>query len=145
MKKYILEFCRRGVVACGLGPLVLAVVYLILYHRVGVQTLTVPQVCRGIFSLSALAFAAGGMNVVYQIERLPLAVAILLHGAVLYLGYLLTYLFNSWLAQGTAPILLFTAIFLLGYLTIWAVIYCITKRNTARINQMLQEKQQNQP
>ena len=30
MKKFMLEFIRRGFIACGFGPLVLAVVYLIL-------------------------------------------------------------------------------------------------------------------
>ena len=30
MKKYISEFCRRGVIASGIGPVILAVLYLIL-------------------------------------------------------------------------------------------------------------------
>ena len=92
MKKYVLEFLRRGLAGCGFGPLVLAVVYLVLQHNGTVQTLTVNQVCLGIVSLSGLAFVAGGMNVVYQMERLPLMVAILIHGCVLYISYLATYL-----------------------------------------------------
>ena len=72
MKKAVLEFIRRGFIACGFGPLVLAIFYLILQRQAAVQTLTVNQVCLGIFSLYALAFIAGGMNVIYQIERLPL-------------------------------------------------------------------------
>ena len=72
MKKYVLEFFRRGLIACGLGPIVLAILYLILQHQANLENLTVNQVCIGIFSLSALAFIAGGMNVIYQIERLPL-------------------------------------------------------------------------
>lgn len=141
--KYILkEFCRRGIAACGLGPIVLAVLYLFLQHNGVVETLTVNEVCIGIFSLSALAFVAGGMNVVYQIERLPLMVAILIHGGVLYVSYLTTYLLNDWLDRGTAPILVFTGIFVVGYLLIWAVIYSIIKRNTDRINEVLKKKQQ---
>ena len=141
MKHTILEFFRRGLVACGLGPLVLAVFYLILDHQGALQTLTVSQVCTGIFSLTALAFVAGGMNVIYQLERLPLMAAIFIHGSVLYVSYLLTYLLNSWLEWGTTPILVFTGIFVLGYLAIWAVIYSITRRNTAKLNQLLLEKQ----
>ena len=141
MKHTILEFFRRGLVACGLGPLVLAVFYLILDHQGALQTLTVSQVCTGIFSLTALAFVAGGMNVIYQLERLPLMAAIFIHGSVLYVSYLLTYLLNSWLEWGTTPILVFTGIFLLGYLAIWAVIYSITRRNTDKLNQLLLEKQ----
>ena len=144
MKKIVLEFLRRGAVACGIGPVVLAVVYLVLQKQFGVETLTVDAVCTGIVSLTALAFIAGGMNAVYQIERLPLMVAILIHGGVLYISYLAAYLVNGWLEQGTAPILIFTAIFVVGYLVIWAVIYSIIKRNTDRINQILSQNQQNE-
>ena len=143
MKKHILDFVRRGMVACGLGPLVLAVFYLILRQRGGTQTLTVEQVCVGIFSLSGLAFVAGGMNVVYQIERLPLMAAISIHGGVLYVSYLATYLINGWLEGGMTPILVFTGIFAVGYLAIWAVIYAIIRRNTARVNAALKQKQRN--
>ena len=96
----------------------------------------------GIFSLSALAFIAGGMNVIYQIERMPLMVAILIHGGVLYISYLVTYLLNDWLEWGTTPILVFTGIFVVGYLLIWAVIYSIIRRNTAKLNEILKERQQ---
>ena len=143
MKKNVLEFLRRGIAACGLGPIVLAILYLILQHNGVVESLTVNEVCVGIFSLSALAFIAGGMNVVYQIERLPLMVAILIHGSVLYISYLLTYLLNDWLEWGTTPILVFTVVFVLGYLVIWAIIYTIIKKKTAKINEILKKKQQN--
>ncbi len=142
MKKNVLEFVRRGFVACGLGPIVLAILYLILQRQAAVETLSVNEVCLGIFSLSALAFIAGGMNVIYQIERLPLMVAILIHGGVLYISYLATYLLNGWLEWGTTPILAFSGIFLFGYLLIWGIIYSITKRNTARINEILKKKQE---
>ena len=89
MKKTVSGFIRRGLVAWGFGPIVLAVFYLILRHRGLMEALTVEEVCTGIFSLAALAFIAGGMNVVYQMERLPLMVAILIHGSVLYASYLL--------------------------------------------------------
>jgi len=142
MKKMTLEFLRRGAAASGLGPIVLAVLYLILQHRGVMQTLTVTEVCLGIFSLSALAFVAGGMNVLYQIERLPLMLAILIHGAVLYISYLATYLINGWLDWGTIPILVFSGIFLFGYLAIWAVIYAIMKRNTEQVNAALKKKRE---
>ena len=143
MKKTILEFIRRGLVACGFGPLVLAVLYLILQRQIDLETLTIPQVCIGIFSLTALAFIAGGMNAIYQIERLPLMAAVLIHGVVLYISYLGTYLINDWLERGAIPILVFTGIFVVGYLVIWAVIYSIMRRKTAQINKMLEEKQKN--
>lgn len=103
---------------------------------------SVNQVCIGIFSITALAFIAGGMNAIYQIERLPLMVAILIHGVILYISYLVTYLLNDWLDFGVMPIVVFTAIFVVGYIVIWAIIYSIIKRNTAKLNKMLKEKQQ---
>lgn len=141
MKRTALEFIRRGSAACGIGPLVLGVIYLILYCRGSLEVLTVPEVCRGIFSLSALAFVAGGMNVLYQLERLPLMAAVTIHGGVLYGAYLGTYLVNGWLEWGAAPVLVFSGIFVLGYLTIWAVIYAIIKRNTDRVNELLRIQQ----
>ena len=141
MKKHLLEFVRRGLTACGIGPIVLAVLYLILQHNGVIETLTVNEVCVGILSLSALAFIAGGMNFIYQVERLHLMVAISIHGGVLYISYLLTYLLNDWLDWGAMPVLVFTGIFIFGYLVIWAAIYCIIKKNTDRINKILKEKQ----
>lgn len=140
MKKNVLEFIRRGLIACGFGPLVLVILYLILNHRGVIETLTVNQVCIGILSLSALAFIVGGMNVIYQIERLPLMTAILIHGSVLYISYLCTYLLNDWLEIGLTPILVFSVIFIVGYLAVWAIIYCVTKRNTEKLNRILKEK-----
>ncbi len=143
MKKFVLEFVRRGFIATGLGPIVLAIVYLILKQSAAIDTLTVNQVCIGIFSLSALAFIAGGMNAIYQVERMPLMTAILIHGGTLYIGYLGTYLLNDWLDFGVIPIIVFTAIFVVGYIVIWAIIYSISRRNTAKLNEMLKKKQQN--
>ena len=142
MKTAISDFIRRGLNACGLGPIVLAILYLILQESTGMETLTPKQVCIGIFSLSALAFIAGGMNFIYQIERLPLMFAILIHGCVLYISYLITYLINDWIELGTAPILVFSAIFVVGYLAIWAIIYTIIQKRTAKINALLKKKQQ---
>ena len=141
MRRFILDFLRRGFAVCGLGPLVLATLYLILQQTASLGTLTVIQVCIGIFSLTVLAFIAGGMNAIYQIEQLPLMVAILIHGSVLYISYLITYLVNDWLEWGVAPILVFTGIFVVGYLIIWAVIYSIIKKNTNKLNEALKKKQ----
>ena len=106
-----------------------------------IEVLTVNEVCIGIFSISALAFMAGGMNAVYQIEKLPLTIAILLHGGVLYISYLGTYLVNGWLEWGKTSILTFSGIFLIVYLVIWVIIYVTTKKRTERINEILKDKQ----
>ena len=141
MKKNVKEFIRRGLVACGFGPLVLAVLYQILQSQGIMESMTVDEVCLGIVSLSVLAFIAGGMNVIYQIERLPLMVAILIHGGVLYISYLATYLVNGWLEWGMTPVLVFTGIFVGAYLIIWMIIYSAIKKHTDKLNEAL--KQQN--
>ena len=142
MKKFVLDFLRRGLIAAGIGPIILAFVYLILQQVSAIETLSVNQVCIGIFSITVLAFIAGGMNAIYQIDQLPLMVAILIHGSVLYIGYLGTYLLNDWLDFGVMPIVVFSAFFAVGYIVIWAIIYSIIKRNTAKLNKMLKQKQQ---
>ena len=137
MKNIIKDFINRGFIACGFGPIVLAVIYLILQKSADIQMLTINEVCKGIFSISVLAFIAGGMNCVYQIERLPLMAAILIHGIVLYFSYLAAYLINDWLENGIMPVIVFTVIFAAGYILIWAVIYTITKKRTEIINKAL--------
>lgn len=143
MKRFILDFLRRGLIASSIGPIVLAIVYLILQKTTDMQSLSVGEVCVGIFSLTALAFIAGGMNSIYQIERLPLMAAILIHGVVLYCGYLCTYLLNDWLYLGTISIIVFTAIFIVGYIVIWAFIYSIIRKSTVKLNKTLKKKQEN--
>ena len=137
MKKTVLDFLRRGVDAAWVGPLVLAVLYLV----TGVPSLSGGEAAIGILSLTALAFLAGAMNAIYGIERLPLMLAVLIHGTVLYGGYLAAYLLNGWLAWGTIPLLVFTGIFVVGYFAIWAVIYAIIRKKTKALNKMLKQKQ----
>ena len=142
MKRFVFDFLRRGFISAGIGPIVLAILYLILQRSADISVLSVNKVCIGIFSLSLLAFIAGGMNAIYQLERLPLMIAILIHGGVLYIGYLGTYLLNDWLDLSILPVIVFTAIFVVGYIIIWAVIYSVIRRNTARLNEMLNKKRQ---
>lgn len=141
MKKIVLDFLLRGAVACGIGPIVLAIVYLILQKAANLESLTVAQICTGIFSISALAFVSGGINAIYKIERLPLLSAIAIHGIVLYVSYLLTYLVNDWLDLGIVPIIAFTIIFAVGYIIIWIVIYSIIRKNIQKVNDCLIKNQ----
>ena len=137
MKKHILDFAHRGALSCGIGPLVLAVLYLILDRQGGMRSLSAGQVSTGIISLTVLAFIAGGMNSIYQVERLPIMAAIGIHGMVLYICYLITYLINNWLEWSMISVLVFTGVFIVGYLVIWAVIGAVIRRRTARLNELL--------
>ena len=137
MKKFTLEFLRNGLFACGGGPVVWAIVYLIL-SGTGVATeVSAGKVAVEVMTITILAFVAGGIGAVYRVERLPLAIAILLHGTVLYAAYLAIYLINGWLAREVTPLLVFTAIFLGGYAIVWLVIYLVNKRSAARMTAKL--------
>lgn len=137
MKKYVIGFLKRGLVAAAGGPVILAIVYGILGTTGVIVSLTATEVCMGILTVTLMAFIAAGITVVYEIERLPLFPAVLLHGIVLYLDYILIYLLNGWLKSQLVPILIFTGIFIAGYAVIWGIIYAITKRTTDSLNRKL--------
>ena len=126
------EFFKRGFVSAWGGPVVLAIIFLC----IGKGDITLADAAKGILSITALAFIAGGITTVYQIEKLALFPAILIHGLVLYGTYLAVYLLNGWLAKGF-PILIFSICFVAGYALIWTIIYCTTRRKAAMLTQAL--------
>lgn len=137
MKKFWKEFLLRGLLACGGGPVVLAIIYGILGATGEVSYFSPNEVCLGILSVTLLAFIVAGMTAIYQLEHLPLISAILIHGAGLYAAYILIYLLNGWLKQQLIPFAIFTAVFLAGYALIWLIIYSVTKTKTKALNQKL--------
>ena len=140
MKKWILEFVKRGLMAMGGGPIVLGIVYGCLWRSGVVDDLPAGDVAMGILTVSLMAFIAAGLTSLYQIERLPLFYAILIHGAVLYLDYAVIYLINGWIAEGYVPFLVFTLVFALGYGLVWLIIYLVTRIKTDKLNQSLDQQ-----
>lgn len=140
MNKHIQAFLQRGLIAMSGGPLVLGIVYGILGLCGVVETLTVAEVVRGIFSASILAFIAAGITVVYQLDRLPLMAAIGIHGAVLYLDYILIYLINGWLKHQMVPVLIFTICFVLGYALVWLLVWLCIRKKIGAINAGLKKR-----
>lgn len=138
MKAFMKEFVLRGLVAAAGGPITLAIIYGILGATNAVSSLSPAEVCMGILTITALAFIVAGMTAIYQLEQLPLFSAIAIHGASLYLVYILIYLLNGWLEQQLIPILIFTGAFIAGYAVIWLIIYLVTKAKTKNINKKLQ-------
>lgn len=138
MKKHVIEFVKRGLMAAWGGPVILAIIYATLGVQGTVDSLPVREVCLGIISSAVMAFIAAGIPVVYQVEQLPLPMAILIHCGVLYLDYILVYLINGWLKNQLVPILVFTTIFLAGFAVIWAIIYQFIKKDIRQVNNKLQ-------
>ena len=137
MKKFWKEFLFRGLICASGGPIVLAIIYSILGATGAVESFSPQEVCMGILTIALLAFIAAGMTAIYQMEQLPLPTMILLHGGGLYIAYILTYLFNGWLAKQLVPIMIFTGIFIAGYAFIWLILYCVEKSKTEKLNKLL--------
>lgn len=139
MKKYIQEFVKRGLMAAGGGPVILAIIYGCLGKTGAVDFLAPNEACMGILSITVMAFVIAGISMIYTVESLPLPMAILIHAGVLYLAYLLVYLLNNWLARSAVGI--FTAIFACGYALVWLVIYLCIRTKTKKLNAKLQAKE----
>ncbi len=138
--KYFGQFALRGLIAMGFGPIVLAIVYAILGITGVVESVSVFEMTFGIITITALAFLCGGITVVYQIEELPLSAAITAHGIIIYIAYAVVYLTNGWLENGFVPFLVFTGIFVVGYLLVWTIIYFITRKGTDNVNNKLKNR-----
>lgn len=130
------EFLKRGLISAWGGPVVLAIIFLC----IGTGELTLAAAAKGILSVTVLAFIAGGMTAIYTFERLPLFPALLLHGIVLYGTYLAVYLLNGWLKTDVRPIAVFTAIFILGYALIWAIIYFTSVKKVKKLNKAIKNE-----
>ena len=143
MKKYIWDFVHRGLVACGFGPLIWAVVYFCLEKNGVVEVLSVRKAVMEIVTIALLAFVAGGINIVYKVERMPLMAAISIHGVVLYADYVIIYLVNGWLDSDPIPFFIFTVCFFVAYAVVWTIIYLAIRNNANRLNKKLSQLQKN--
>lgn len=130
--KHIKDFMMRGLMASVGGPVILALVY----RSLPAQTLRVQEVCLGILTSALMAFIAGGVSVLYDLEKLPLLAATFLHAVVLFADYILIYLLNGWIKP--AQILLFTGIFFGGYFAVWLLVWQIIRMRVKRINRRMQ-------
>lgn len=137
--KYFKEFMHRGLLCMGFGPLALAIVFGILNLCGVVDIIAVSEMVLGIFTITIMAFIAAGVTVVYQIERLPLLYATLIHGVTLYLDYAVIYLVNGWIQDGAMPFIIFTLIFILGYALVWGIVYLFIKKDIEKMNRKIRK------
>ena len=140
MKRFLKEFCKRGLIAFGFGPVIAAIVYLCIAWSGVEDTLTLAEAGKQILLVSVMAFLASGVSAVYQTERLPLPFAIFIHATVLYIDYLGVYLINGWLKNAIIPITVFSAIFVVGFALVWLIVYIVTKKSAINLNSKLNTK-----
>ena len=140
MKKHILEFLHRGCLSCGGGPIILSIVYIILYYTGTISEINVDKIAIEYLTVTLLAFVAGGISIIYTIEELPLSIAILIHGLVLYVDYIVIYLSNGWLENNWISFVVFTVCFVLGYIIIWIIIYLTNKNDADKLNKLINKE-----
>ena len=137
MKIFLKDFLKRGLIAFGFGPMVMAIIYLCLEWAGIKDSITLGEIGKQVLLVSVMAFLASGITAVYQIEKLPLPFAIVIQMTVLYIDYIGVYLMNGWLKIAFLPIAIFTAIFIVSYAVIWIIVYIFNKRGAKRLNEHL--------
>lgn len=138
MKKFIKDFCVRGMMFAWGGPVIMAVVWLCLKASGVLSELSVGQAALGIFSTTLMAFVAAGISVVYQMENLPKPFAGLIQASVLYIDYLGIYLLNGWVPVNKIGV--FTLIFVGAFVLIWSSIYIPIRVKVAKMNKMMRRQ-----
>lgn len=135
MKKMMKEFVFRGLIAAGFGPIVYGIVIFII-ETCGVNAMQDgSMILKAILSTYMMAFICAGASIIWQNERLGLGYSALIHGTVIYISYLITYLLNGWLDHD--KIGQFSIIFISGYIIIWLIIFITEKLKAKKLNQQL--------
>lgn len=137
MKKFILNFIKRGLIAAGFGPLILTIFYYGYYLAIHYNPTFTLEVNKNILSSLLLAFIAGGISAIFKVEKLSLGIATLINASVIYLDYLFFYLFNNWVEMSFTPLIIFTICYIFGYIIIWLCIYHQVKIQIQKLNQKL--------
>ena len=137
MKKFWIEFVKRGMMVAWGGPAIVCIVWACLHANGVIDTLDVDTVVLGILSSMLMAFVAAGISVVHQMEQLPKSMAALIQMAVLYVDYLVIYLINGWMPL--KAIGFFTVGFLVVFAIVWAIVYLTTRNSVNKINSQLNQ------
>ena len=137
MNKYMKKFLQRGIAFGGLGPIVLGIVFAILGATVEDFHIEGWQILLAIVSTYFIAFIQAGASVFNQIEHWSIGRSLGLHFLTLYLAYTICYLINSWIPFEPMVLLIFTAIFAVSYIVIWAIVFFSVKASEGRFNRRL--------
>lgn len=136
MKNYIKQFCLRGLLFAWGGPVVVGIVWVILYASGNEESISLLKAAIAVVSATVLAFLAAGISIVNQMEKLPKGFAFLIQGAFLYVIYVAIYLLNGWIRPD--QLLIFTGIFLAVFVVSWMPGYFINRHKVKKMNELLQ-------
>lgn len=139
MNKYLKEFIHRGLIFSGFGPIIIGIIYFILDSTIDDFYVSGSQILLAIVSTYVLAFVQAGATVFNQIEEWSVAKSTACHFSVLYIAYVLCYLINTWIPLKAEIIVLFTAIFVIGYFVIWISVVASIRLVSRKMNQRLND------
>lgn len=137
MNKYVKEFLHRGLVFGGFGPIVVSIILLAINAAGEAVTLTAKDYFTSTVSIYLLAFVHAGASVFNQIEHWSLPKSVFFHFSSLYIVYSLCYIINSWIPFEPKVLLIFTAVFVAGYIAVWLTVMVILKITTKEMNRRL--------
>ena len=137
MNKYVKEFLHRGLVFGGFGPIVVSIILLAINAAGEAVTLTAKDYFTSTVSIYLLAFVHAGASVFNQIEHWSLPKSVFFHFSSLYIVYSLCYMINSWIPFEPKVLLIFTAVFVAGYIAVWLTVMVILKITTKKMNRRL--------
>ncbi|MEE0264173.1 MAG: DUF3021 domain-containing protein [Acutalibacteraceae bacterium] len=132
MKKFWLEFVKRGALFSWAGPTIVCIVWACLNVAGVVKTLDVATVILGIMTSIVMVFVVAGITAIHQLEQLPKGMAALIQMSVIYVDYLVIYLINGWMPLNAVGI--FTAVFVACFAIIWGIIYLTTRKAVEKLN-----------
>ena len=137
MNKYVKEFLHRGLIFAGFGPIIVAIVFFFFLHTHDDFSLLGQECSLAIVTTYILAFVHAGASVFNQIEHWSVMKSLFCHMSILYVVYLACYLINSWIPFEIMLVLMFTAIFVISYLVIWAIVYLCVKGKAKKLSEKL--------
>ena len=137
MNKYVKEFLHRGLIFGGFGPIVMAIIYLVLSYNTKDFSANGTEIFTAILSTYVLAFVHAGSSVFNQIEHWGVMKGLLCQLVSLYVAYTGCYIINSWIAFEISVVAIFTAIFVVGYLAIWGIVYFCVRGKAKKMSEKL--------
>lgn len=137
MNRYVKSFFHRGLMFGGFGPIICGIIFYIVSLINNDFSVDGKQIMIAVLSTYILAFVHAGASVFNQIDEWPVAKSLLFHLGSLYVVYTVCYLLNSWIPFDFRTILVFTAIFLLIYFTVWTIVVISIKATSKKMNKSL--------
>ena len=138
MNKYFKIFIHRGAIFGGFGPIIMAIIYLILHFTIDGFSADGSEIFSAIISTYMIAFIHAGSSIFTQIGHWPIAKSIFVHFTLLYFTYTLCYLINSWIPFDLTVFLIYTGAFIAAYAIVWViVVLCVTRRIEKNLNSKL--------